>query len=41
MRGIGEDVLHIGDRVIPITGIEYTVNRNATVGDSLRVKYFG
>lgn len=40
MRGIGEDVLHVGERVLPIPGIEYTVNRNSTVGDSLIVRYF-
>jgi hypothetical protein len=39
IRDIGEDVLHINDRAIPIRGVEYVVNENATVGDTIRFTY--
>ncbi len=34
VRGIGEDVIHIDDKIIPLVWIDYSLNENITVGNS-------
>lgn len=39
INNIGEDVIQINNKTLPIKGIEYIVNDNATIYDSIKVKY--
>ena len=39
INNIGEDVIHVEDKAIVLKGISYRVNENATVSDTIQLKY--